>query len=73
MVADGFVLIAGNDARLGQFVYGKQEERFANGHIDMHRPFPVMVSLQQGFVDEPVAEPFVFFGPHFGKGGRFLD
>ena len=53
-------LVAGHYAYFGQCFGGKLEQRFRQRHVNVYRPFTVMVYFQKRFVDQSVAIPFVF-------------
>ena len=51
----------------GQGFLRETEKRFSQRYIDMHRSACMMYCLQQGFINQPVAIPFVLLGMHFGQ------
>ncbi len=72
-VVDVQSLVARDDTYFGQGIRRKLEQRFGNRDIDMNRSLSVMVHLQQGFIYQAVAVPFIFIRVNLRKIDRLLD
>ena len=59
-------LVAGDDAYFRKRFDCETVDGFGDRYVDMNRTFTVVSCFQYGFVNQTVAEPFVFVGLHFG-------
>ena len=60
-VIDVQSLITGYHTHFRERIYSELKQWFGNRNIDMHRPFSMMIRLQQSFIHQAIAIPFIFF------------